>query len=425
MTKSQKIIIIGAGLAGLAAANKLQHAQKEVLVLEARDRIGGRTWTNYSMGVPIDEGAFVIHGIENSPVAKIADSIHENYFPIKLKNIYFPLEPTQFSDEWFQEVDQQFQALLQTAYEYAKSAPKDMPLENAINAVFHSEQYPLLTPTVLAWRKLFLSHWSGSHSQKLSARHWQEAEIMLGGGNHLLSEGYQPIVMALAKDINVKLRILVEQIHYDANGVTVLTNQGEFDADAVIVTIPLGVLKNSHALFSPPLPADKQQSIAKLEMGVLDKIVLQFPHAFWPQQSWLISFLQENYPDIDWFFNYALFYPSPILIGFVSDDVARRLENLSDDSVKALAMQQLRNAFGDNIPDPVGFFMTRWNQDPYSLGSYSHIPLHASGEDYDKLAEPVMGRVFFAGEATNKYFPGTTHGAILSGWRAADEVLSL
>ena len=210
-----------------------------------------------------------------------------------------------------------------------------------------------------------------------------------------------------------------------AKKIKVITDKKHYEADKVIVTVPLGILKKETIKFHPSLPDHKKQAIDNLGMGVLDKIVLKFPRAFWPQDKRVITYFSENYSGIYWFHNFYAHFSSPILIGFIGGDAARELEKRDNKSILQEVMELLQKLFGHSIPNPLDYFITRWANDPFAYGSYSYIPLGASGRDYDLLAEPIEDKVFFAGEATDKHFFATTHGAYFSGIRAAERIIAL
>ena len=98
------------------------------------------------------------------------------------------------------------------------------------------------------------------------------------------------------------------------------------------------------------------------------------------------------------------------------------IRKLSDDEIISGAMKTLRTIYGNSIPEPEGYLITRWGKDPYSFGAYSHIPPFASGDDFDALFEPVDDVLYFAGEATSGKYPSTQHGAYLTGVAAANEI---
>jgi monoamine oxidase len=190
-----------------------------------------------------------------------------------------------------------------------------------------------------------------------------------------------------------------------------------------VVTFPLGVLKNNGVRFDPPLPAKKQNAIDRLEMGVLNKVYLKFPTVFWDEEEEAISYVGERVGEwCDWL-NLAPYINEPVLMAFHGGAKGFTIEEFSDAEIIAGAMKTLRVIYGDAIPEPVGYVITRWGKDPFTFGSYSCIPPFASGADYDALAAPVDDVLYFAGEATNREYPSTVHGAYMSGIAAANEMM--
>src|SRR5690606_7311720 len=180
-----------------------------------------------------------------------------------------------------------------------------------------------------------------------------------------------------------------------------------------------GVLKQAEVKFEPPLPSSKQESINRLKMGLLNKVYLKFPKIFWDDVE-NISYVRE------WmlWLNYAAYNGEPILLAFEGGEKALALEELSDDEIVASAMRTLRFLYGDEIPAPESFLITRWGKDKFSFGSYSFIPPFASGDDFDTLFEPVDDVLFFAGEATSRKYFATVHGAYLSGIEVGRMIIS-
>lgn len=425
MKNKVQVLVIGAGFAGVAAAKHLVTHSIDVVLLEARNRIGGRIWTEYLDDLPVDLGAFVIHGVDGNPITELTRRINNQIDPIDRSKVFFVNCKQQKSATELKEVSEQYQNLLFDANQYAYQAKMDMPLSVAIEKVFIREKYPLLIKEFLAWQTLFLNFYTGTELQYLSARHWHEDETLFSENNGFMHDGYQPIINYLASQLTVLLQTEVNTIDYTGSQITVHTNHGQYHADFVIVTVPLGVLKQGRIKFQPDLPERKKQAINKLNMGVLDKFFLKFPKLFWPQETRIITVLQDRYDDFTWFINYYYFYKKPILMGSLGADTARQFEKLTNENIYAMIMQRLQQWFGNNIPEPTNFMLTRWAEDPFSLGSYSYIPLGASGHDYDILAEPIANKLFFAGEATNRYYAATTHGAYLSGLREAERIVGL
>jgi monoamine oxidase len=188
------------------------------------------------------------------------------------------------------------------------------------------------------------------------------------------------------------------------------------------VTLPLGVLQAKHVRFSPELPHSKQKVIAKLGMGVLNKCYLRFSHAFWPTDVDWLEYIPAKQGEWTEWINFQPIANIPILLGFNAADQGRAIEAWSDEKIVASAMQTLRKIYGVSIPNPIDYQITRWASDPFSLGSYSYNAFGSVPQMRQDLAAPLERSVFFAGEASNKDYFGTAHGAYLSGLRAAQEI---
>ena len=215
---------------------------------------------------------------------------------------------------------------------------------------------------------------------------------------------------------------MVERIEHGPAGVRVLTQRGAFAADRAIITLPLGVLKSGQVEFSPPLPTKKIDALRRLGMGVLDKLILRFPACFWPRESEWLEHAGERTGEWALFFNLFKHIGQPVLVAFNSGRFARALEEAPDHQIVEQCLAVLRTMFGPAVPSPESWLVTRWASDPFSLGSYTYVPAGGSGADMDALAEPVGGRLHFAGEATSRAQYATVQGAFFSGFRAAGEI---
>ena len=199
-------------------------------------------------------------------------------------------------------------------------------------------------------------------------------------------------------------------------------------AQAVICTIPLGVLKSGSVSFSPALPATHANAIARLGMGTLDKLVLSFPTVFWDASvDWLQRIPAAPYGTpgygqwVDWA-SMARCCGHSILVGFNSAAQALALEAQTDEAILASGMAVLRGIYRAGIPDPTTYVVTRWAADPFARGSYSYYRLGSSPTDRTNLQAPVGGRLFFSGEHVSPAYFGTVAGAFLDGQRAASAV---
>ena len=200
------------------------------------------------------------------------------------------------------------------------------------------------------------------------------------------------------------------------------------DADAVVVTLPLGVLKAGVVRFNPPLPPRKQSAIDRLGFGALNKVLLLFPHAFWEDLEGRRDFWGVCAPTSRrrgegfQFWNLQRCTGQPMLLVLHAGRAACRdgAPTRDEDAVEA-TLEYLRGIFGaDAVPAPTQQVVTRWDEDPYARGVYSHVALGATSRDYDLMAEPLWDdSLLWAGEATCRAHPATVAGAFISGLREA------
>jgi monoamine oxidase len=425
------VIVIGAGVAGLAAARRLKSQGASVLILEARNRIGGRVWTDNSMpGVPLDLGASWIQGTVGNPITSLAHSFNLRTSPTDFENIalYDPAG-RRLGNAEVARIETNFRSMLQRVEKLRDAMQREGREDISLQTGFER---------VLAGRNLadrerselnFAIHAEiedeyAADATELSLFNWDQDEGF-GGNNELFPGGFSQIATRLARGLDIRLSMPVARIEYGDRGVVIKTQRNIFTADRVIVTLPLGVLKRGLIDFSPGLPEQKLTAIRRLGMGTLNKIYLRFPQVFWPKENDVLGVVSQTTGQWGEWINYFRYTGQPILVGLNSGKYARDLEALPNHEITSAAMNVLRGIYGRSIPDPSDVVITRWANDPFTLGSYSSIPTGASGKDYDTLAAPVGDRVFFAGEATSRTYPATVHGAFLSGEREARRIAKL
>jgi monoamine oxidase len=418
-------IVVGAGVAGMAAASRLAAAGKRVIMLEARDRIGGRVWTDESLGLPLDLGASWVHGINGNPIYALAQkqgvkSASTDYDTITT----YDSGGSEWSEVRWNDCETAFERLMSKATQMQARADRDMPLSAALNLALSSQQVTSDQERDLHYLiNVTIEHEYAADTHDLSLW-WWDAGAEQEGGDVLFPQGYAQVFAPLAAALDVRLLHVVTRIAHEASGVRVDTDQGSFNADNVIITLPLGVLKSGAVAFDPPLPDDKRDAIERIGMGALNKLYLKFPKQFWDDDAELLGYAAEQHGAWAEWLNIAYYTGEPVLLGFNAGTFGAQIEKMSDKQVVASAMEALRAMYGAAIPDPVGWTLTRWMSDPYTRGSYSYLAVGASPKHRDALAVPVDGRLFFAGEATHRDHAATVHGAWLSGLRAADEVLA-
>jgi monoamine oxidase len=419
----RSVIVIGAGAAGLAAARDLRARGSSVTVLEARDRIGGRVWTHRGLGVPVDLGATWIQGVQGNPVKKLVDEHRIATRATHWDNVFLhDVGGRVIPEAELVKMHEQYNELARHAKHLAKASGELLTVEQALERALDGEELDAEERRGLHW--MLAAHeelpW-GVDAADLAVR---EEEGSLPGGDVLFPGGYDQVIQVLAQGIPVEHGETVRRIEARGDGVRVETEQRVFEADHVVVTLPLGVLKAGSVTFSPPLPARKQEAIDRLAMGALNRMALVFPRAFWPAEFDFLGHMSDERGEFPAFLNLqrtASAPSAPALVAFVTGRFNAQIAELPDAEVKERVMRVLRSMFGRSIPAPSGFVRTRWERDRFAIGSYAFIPVGAEPGDLDILAEP-FGRIHFAGEATHRAHSGTVHGAMLSGIREAKSI---
>ncbi len=421
-----EVIVVGAGVAGLAAARDLVARDISTIVLEGRDRVGGRVWTDRSLGTALDVGASWIHGVSANPITDLAKEVGAKTAKTDYGDVHlWDHDGRRLKDSEAAAIASGWEELQSEIEAEAGRLEADLSFQQAVDLALGGEKLSVAEKRQLDWVCASLEVAAAEDFRRLSLRYSGEGDE-LGGGDRLFPDGYDQIPIALAKGLDVRLRTKVTRIDHAEDGVRVATDSGAvLQADAVLVTLPLGVLKKGTVRFTPALPAAKQTAIDRLAMGVLNKVALVFPSVFWPTARDFLGFMSPQRGEFPVFMNAASFSRKPMLVAFTGGDFARGLEKLSDDDVVARALAVLRKMFGSEVPAPTGRVVARWGSDPFAYGSYANVPVGAKSSDHDVLAEPVGERLFFAGEATHRAFAGTVHGALLSGRREAARIVEL
>ncbi|WP_322411987.1 NAD(P)/FAD-dependent oxidoreductase [Microbacterium invictum] len=422
-------IVVGAGVAGLTAARLLRSAGQRVVVLEARDRIGGRVHTARTDGRVTDLGASWIHGIADSPVADAAGA--------------FGMRMVEFTVGSFQPDGRPIAMFGPDGMPLAADAAAafaadvhavDRTLLEVIAASDPEESYRDVTERALAamgWDperaqrvREFLEHRTeeqyGAWIEDLAAHGLDDDQVE--GDEVVFPDGYDRLPAHLAAGLDVRLRHAVSRVAWSASGVEVTTDRGVSSAAAAVVTVPVGVLQSSSFVIDPPLPPAVAEPLGRLRMNAFEKVFLRFPARFWGDGVYALR--QQGPGGSRWHSWYDLtpLHGEPTLLTFAAGPAAREIRAWSDDQVAASVMEQLRRLH-PGAPDPVDVEVTAWQADPFSHGSYAYMTVGSATSDHDDLATPVGGVLHLAGEATWTDDPATVTAAMCSGHRAAERVL--
>jgi monoamine oxidase len=422
------VIVVGAGVAGLAAAAELARAGRAVLLLEARGRIGGRVHTRHEPGVavPLELGAEFIHGearltrelLGQSGIA-IAD-VHGSRWRARDGQL-------EAADDWLEDIT---------------AAMQQAPILKARDVSFDellSQHLPGISAAAKTAARRMAEGFDAADTARASARalvaEWS-GDTLGGAPQSRPAGGYGSLLGSLLQGptppaLRLRLHSTVRALHWSARGVEV---SGEWlgapfaaRARRALITLPLGVLQQGAVRFAPEL-GTKQAALAALSSGSIVKLLLRFSRPFWAQCA------GQRYADATFFHApEALFptfwtawpQPAPLLVAWVGGPAAAQLAVRGTDFMVRSALATLASLFG-LAPEPLleGYYLHEWDADPCARGAYSYVLVDGESAR-THLAEPLADTLFFAGEATDAEEAGTVNGALRSGVRAAREILAL
>lgn len=431
----ERVLVIGAGMAGLVAARLLHDSGFRVTVLEARDRIGGRTWTDDRLGAPLDLGGSWVHGVEGNPLSLWCDKLGIALIESNADRLLIDPRATERTRE-----GQRRRAVLgraafasAIAWNSWKSramarvwGPRSVSVKQAVDPVLAAPWIPEIDRLIVTTFVEACEGVQGAPYDSVAVEEWFPSEGL--DGNAQPRGGFHQLLDDAAHGLDIRLAAPVATVAWTAEGVTAILESGErIAADRCIVTVPLGLLRAGRPAFDPPPPEAQRTAIGRLGYGagVLAKIYLRFPHRFWPEGSKWFGRLPDS-PFKRGTFNTFVSHVEesglPILLSFANGHTAVRLDRASsDEEVKEVAMASLRKMFGGNVvPEPAAFVFPRWLSDPWSRGGYSYPGVGSPPEDREAHARPLGDRVFFAGEATEPVEYGTVHAALWSAEQTAE-----
>jgi monoamine oxidase len=422
------ILVLGAGLSGLAAANRLAaRGFTNVRVIEARDRIGGRIHTDRSTGHAFDLGAAWVQ-YSTDPSNPLLDMLKQLGVDPPVTNWdslqVYDEQTGLISSSTLDGAENTFQHDLDTiGHTIAGLANENVSLASILEPLL---QQDFQTAAQLRLLNFLVAYYivNDDAAELADLGAYDFASNAPGPSENEVDQlvgGFDVLTSSLARGLAIQLNEPVQRVTYDQDAVTVVTAAATYTAAAVIVTLPVGVLRSGSVVFDPPLPSAKQQALAQIGFGTFEKAILVYDHAFWPTTTTAFGYASATEDPSPLWIN-AQVTGAPALVAMFTGNGARHAASLSDADLRALVTGQVSKMFGSASPPPIAMIRTSWTTDPYSLGAYTYPAVAPVADAIAALAAPVGGRVFFAGEATDPDWYSYTQGAYLSGIRAANEL---
>ncbi len=429
MTKIKKVLVIGAGISGLAAAKNLNDSGYDVTILEAKDRIGGRLYTDRSLGVPLEVGANWIHdnNPKTNPIMKIKEELGLKSHQCSLAGSVAYFEVLDKEGNKIEISNNDLEKIEFRIGIFAYLAKYLRPSTNLSELFTFVKKLGLLSfvkeeALFVLIQKIALEQ--AEDPEKISIEALFEHEGF--ENDEAIIGGYDQIAYYFEKELHNKiiLNSPIEHINYEQDTIKVFCDNEIYEANAVIVTASLGVLKKEVIKFTPELPIEKKQSIKKLGWGTLNKVMLKFAHKFWSDTDFIVIANKES--NFHAWINEEPVCKEPVIVATIAGKNAKKLENKTDEEVVLTALNELKAVYGSKVSELDSYYISKWSLEPYIYGSYS---TNKAGENSQllrkQLSTPVNSKLFFAGEATSVKVAGYLQMALQSGVREAENIKKL
>ena len=430
MSSHVNTLVIGAGVSGLTASRLLQKQGNSVIVLEARDRLGGRLHSEHRDGYVTDLGASWIHGIDDSPVERMCAALGMpmieftvgSFQPDGRPIVYFDPEGKRLSSEHARAFTQDIHFFDTVLAGVIETIPSGSSYAQAVDRALETIGWDKeRSQRVREYMQHRTEEQDGAHFTLIDAHGLDNEEV--DGDEVVFPEGYDALAHGLAADIDVRLSHVVSGVTWSGDGVIVHSDQGDYSADQVIITVPIGVIQSEDFRIEPALPHEVHNAVNSFRMNDFEKVILRYDAKFWDEG--IYAFRRQGAAGDWWHSWYDLtnLHGTPALLTFAAGPCAIETRNLSDTEVAGLITNSLREIYGEDVPLPHTIHRTAWKDDPFARGAYSYLTVGADTSEHDILATPVGGVLHIAGEATWRDDPATVTAALMSGHRAAQNVL--
>jgi len=480
-----KVVVVGAGFSGLACAKSLAEkagSELEVLVLEARDRLGGRVHQVVGDGMKVEAGAAWLHGLKGNLVADMlgdgAAKVRTDWRKVQMFGASGPLPAQAVSsgsadfEVLLESLEARQPELATTSQDVAVQAMTELLSSTETTCVSARDADSTNSRKLaMGYRMSAMESENAACLRELSTA-WLLEDTELAGGDHMLAEGLAkstlPLLTPSASStgaVSVQTGQAVRRVQLAPDDgelpggmplsleVQNLSTQGSYTVhcDAAILTVPIGTLQCSDGIsFEPSLPAWKQDAINAVGNGTFNKVALRWhpSQVFWPREAHMFGFnlpmvrsnsrwhVKETFDLLHerenlWIVNMLPVDNQPVLVAMITANLAEKMQDMSDDDVAGRVLAALQIMFPDSVPQTAESIITRWDRDPFAKGSYSFRKTGWRGEVHQSnLVAPLVGRggrglVLWAGEATSAARYGYVDGAVETGQREAQRLWKL
>jgi monoamine oxidase len=412
LPSSVDVAIIGAGAAGLGAAHALKNSGLSSIVLEARDRVGGRAHTIMaSPEVTFDVGCGWLHSADRNSFVQIAEQLNfeiNKALPPWRERAHGTAFPQAERDDFIRALDA-FYERAERAAEQARKTGRDSAADRCLEP--GNRWNPMIDAI-----STYINGCELDQVSILDMDAYEDTDL-----NWRVRRGYGALMTAYGASCPIALNCRVTLIDHSGKRVRIETSQGTLSADKVIVTVPTNLIADEAIRFDPPLSA-KVDAARGLPLGLADKVMLALAE---PEALPVEGNLRGATMRTEMGTYHIRPFGQPCIEGFFGGRFAQALEDSGPGAIAAASIDEIAGFLGNDFRKKLKpLAESRWAHDPFARGSYSHaLPGHADKRAV--LAAPVDGRLFFAGEATSPGFFSTAHGARDSGERAAGEILAL
>ncbi|MEM9705977.1 MAG: NAD(P)/FAD-dependent oxidoreductase [Pseudomonadota bacterium] len=424
LPRGARIVVIGAGFAGIGAAGRLQDAGYLVELIEASERIGGRAHSVPLGDFPADLGANWLR-VSNNELMPIAEEMNLVSAKSNMQTSAF-LKDGVIEIMDASRVEGNVEQALAGPYVRYQAArmlgrrPRARSARELLEPVFAAD------PTFECTGARLIAGIYAADLKDLSG------DILIGGGadasqsaDELIEPtvvgGMQALAEALAKPLKPVFGEQARRIKRTDAGVSITTNRRTINADAVIVTTSIGVLKNQGIVFEPGLPKRHKEVLDAMDMGSFAKLWIRYPEAIWSFETDVVGMCGTD--EIHGVFDFSKSHDQPVILAYAAGDQGRVLEAMSDEDARTLVHETLKTRLGIALPEPTGFAKNSWSENPLVGGAYMYPNTQYRADDNLRLRAPIADRILLAGEALAENF-GYVDTAWSDGRRAADLLIA-